>query len=96
MAVSNSLNYFGRIGGNVRQFFGTQGTSGRVYYLQFDPSGIETGNTTAVNTKIALTTAVLNPTVQPARPKFNNASGVRGLFIRKSGAISFVNDATSF
>jgi type II secretory pathway pseudopilin PulG len=96
MAVATGVSYFGRVGGTARQFFGTQGTSGRVFYVQFDPTGVETGNTTAVNTKIALTTAVLNPTVTPVRPKFNNRDGVRGLFIRKSGAISFVNDAASF
>ncbi|MBI5768968.1 MAG: hypothetical protein HZA93_14325 [Verrucomicrobia bacterium] len=91
-----STNYVGRQGGNVRQFFGTQGTSGRVFYLTFSPDGTVSEPSNAPVIKIALTTAVLNPTVQPARPKFNNREGVRGLFIRKSGAISFVNDATSF
>ena len=42
---------------------------------------------------LALATAVLNPN---ALPLFNNASSVRGLFVRKSGAVSLVNDATSF
>ena len=74
------------------QLFGGTG-GGRAYYLEFAADGTVTSNATNNPTKIALTTAVLAPATLP---KFNNASGVRGLFIRKSGAISFVNDATSF
>lgn len=96
MTLSNSFNYFSRLGGTQRQFFGTPGGTGRVFYLGFGPDGTVNDPLNASVIKVALTTAVLNPTVQPARPKFNNPSGVRGLFIRKSGAISFVNDATSF
>lgn len=80
-------------GGRVtNQYFGVNGT-GRVLYLEFDATGVVTSNTTTNPTRIALATAVLAPS---ALPQFNNAFGVRGIFIRKSGAISFVNDATSF
>ena len=76
----------------AQQYFGANGT-GRVYYLEFDATGAVTSNNLTNPTKIALTTAVLNAN---ARPLFNNASSVRGLFVRKSGAVSLVNDATSF
>ncbi|MEY2880827.1 MAG: hypothetical protein RLZZ15_3207 [Verrucomicrobiota bacterium] len=74
------------------QIFGGAG-GGRAYYLEFAADGTVSSNTTATPTKIALTTAVLAPSTLP---KFNNANGVRGIFVRKTGAISFVNDATSF
>jgi type II secretory pathway pseudopilin PulG len=76
----------------AQQYFGTNGT-GRVLYLEFDATGSVVSNTSTNPTKIALATAVLNPN---ALPLFNNASSVRGLFVRKSGAVSLVNDATSF
>ncbi len=71
------------------QFFGEQGRSGTVLYLEFSPEGAVTPNPA----KIALATAVV---AAGAPPRFNNASGVRGLHVRRSGAISLVNDATGF
>lgn len=79
-------------GRTTAQYFGTTG-SGRIFYLEFDSTGTVVSNLTSNPTRIALTTAVTEPSVPP---KFNNANRVRGLFIRKSGAISLVNDATSF
>ncbi|MEO6246493.1 MAG: hypothetical protein ABIQ12_13750, partial [Opitutaceae bacterium] len=75
------------------QLFGGTG-GGRAYYLEFGPDGTVTSTPSNVPvTKIALATAVLTPGTVP---KFNNAYGVRGLFVRKSGAVSLVDDATSF
>lgn len=74
------------------QLFGGTG-GGRAYYLEFGPDGTVTSNASGSPTKIALATAVLAPA---AVPRFNNASGVRGLFVRKSGAISLVDDSTGF
>ena len=74
------------------QLFGGTG-GGRAYYLEFGPDGTVTSNTSNNPTKIALATAVLAPATLP---KFNNAFGVRGLFVRKSGAISLVDEATGF
>ncbi|MDP3069526.1 MAG: prepilin-type N-terminal cleavage/methylation domain-containing protein [Opitutaceae bacterium] len=71
------------------QFFGEQGRSGTVLYIEFSAEGTVTPNPA----KIALATAVV---ATGAVPRFNNASGVRGLHVRRSGAISLVNDATGF
>lgn len=71
------------------QFFGEQGRSGTVLFVEFSPEGAVTPNPA----KIALATAVV---AAGAAPRFNNASGVRGLYVRRSGAISLVNDATGF
>ncbi|MBL9190508.1 MAG: type II secretion system protein [Opitutaceae bacterium] len=71
------------------QFFGEQGRSGTVLFIEFSADGTVTPNPT----KIALATAVV---AANAIPRFNNASGVRGLHVRRSGAISLVNDATGF
>ncbi len=99
VSTLNTATGFSMIGQSVlpggrsnAQYFGVSG-SGRVLYLEFDGTGAVVSNTSANPTKIALTTAVLAPN---ALPQFNNANGVRGLLIRKSGGISFVNDATSF
>ena len=74
------------------QLFGGTG-GGTVYYLEFAADGTVSSNITGNPTKIAIATAVLGPA---AIPQFNNASGVRGLFVRKTGAVSLVNDATGF
>lgn len=92
LATLNSFSYRGQPGAPANQFFGSTG-SGRVYYLEFDPTGVVTSNTTTNPTKLAVTTAVL---ATNAFPQFNNANAVRGLIIRKSGAIAPVNDAASF
>ncbi len=89
--ILSNFNIRGQVGGQNQIFGGVGG--GRAYYLEFDPTGAITTNATTNPTKIALTTAVL---AASAVPRFNNASAVRGLFVRKSGAISFVNEATGF
>ena len=75
------------------QFFGKQGQNGRIHFIEFAPDGTVVSNTTGNPTKIALTTAVLGIN---ALPRFNNANSVRGLFIRRNGAVSMVNSATGF
>ena len=76
------------------QYFGTSGGSGRVFYLEYAPDGtVSSPAASSTPIKIALTTAVLNPN---ALPLFNNPYAVRGLFVRKSGAISLVQDSTGF
>ena len=64
-----------------------------MYYLEFAADGTVTSNTSGNPTKIAISTAVLGVN---AIPKFNNANGVRGLFVRKTGAVSMVDDSTGF
>lgn len=96
LTVASGFGYLGQSPGSGRpaaqQYFGSVGT-GRVLYLEFDATGAIVSNSSTAPTKIALTTAVLSGN---ALPQFNNANGVRGLLIRKSGAISPVNDADSF
>lgn len=93
LTTATGFNYRGQSTAVANQFFGVQGQSGRIHYLDFGADGTVTSNTSTNPTKIALTTAILGPSALPA---FDNANGVRGLFIRKSGAISLVNDATGF
>lgn len=93
LGTINSFNYFGRVGGVAKQFFGVQGGSGRVFTLDFDQTGAVVSATSTGAVKVALTTAVL---ATSSVPKFNNASAVRGLIVRKTGAVSLVNDATGF
>lgn len=93
LAVLGSFTYRGQgTTGAANQFFGTTGT-GRVFYLEFDSTGAVVSNTSANPTKIALTTAVLQPSQVP---QFNNASAVRGVLVRKSGAIALANEAAGF
>jgi type II secretory pathway pseudopilin PulG len=87
LVVATGFSYRGQATANATQFFGVQGQNGRILYVEFGPDGSVTP------TKIAVTTAVMRA---GNTPQFNNASGVRGLWVRRSGAISFVNDATSF
>jgi len=93
LTVLTGFNYFGQSSATAAQFFGVQGLSGRVLYLEFAADGTVTSNTSANPTKIALATAIVGIN---ALPLFDNAFGVRGLFVRKSGAISLVNEATAF
>lgn len=75
------------------QFFGVQGQSGRVLYVEFAPDGTVASPVNVPVVKIVVATSVLTA---GALPKFTNPSGVRGLLLRKTGATAFVNDATSF
>ncbi|MBI4623279.1 MAG: type II secretion system protein [Verrucomicrobia bacterium] len=96
LAVSAAFSYNGQSPAGPRpaapQYFGANRT-GRVLYLEFAPDGTVVSNPTTNPTKVALTTAVLGGN---AIPLFNNASAVRGLFVRKSGAISLVDESTGF
>lgn len=92
LQVATGFNYGGQHVNSPRQFFGNQGQSGRILFLEFAPNGTVAGPPAGA-AKIALTTAVLSGN---ALPRFNNASAVRGLFVRKSGGISRVNAATGF
>lgn len=89
LTVQAGFSYRGQATATTTQFFGVQGQSGRILFLSFEPDGTVASNMT----KIALTTAVLGGN---ALPLFNNANTVRGLFIRKSGAVSLVDEATGF
>lgn len=93
LTTLTGFSYRGQSAATVNQFFGVQGQSGRIHYLEFASDGTVTSNTSTNPTKIAVTTAVLTSNALPA---FDNANGVRGLFVRKSGAISLVNDSTGF
>ncbi len=94
LTVLAAFNYRGQSAAVATQFFGRTGQNGRILYLEFSPDGTVVSNpTNNPPTKIALTTAVLSGT---APPRFNNASTVRGLFVRKTGSISLVDVATGF
>ncbi len=93
LLTETGFSYRGQTNATAAQFFGRQGQSGRIYYLAFGPDGTVASNTSGNPTKIALTTAVLSGN---APPQFNNASTVRGLFVRRSGSISTVDSATGF
>jgi len=90
----NAFNYRGQVNATASQFFGAQGQNGRILYLEFDQTGaVTTPPPSSTPVKIALATAVLAPS---AVPQFNNATGVRGLVVRRSGAISLVDTSTGF
>jgi type II secretory pathway pseudopilin PulG len=93
LSLVTGFNYRGQSTATTLQYFGAQGANGRIYYLEFAADGTVTSNTTGNPTKIALTTAVLSPNALPA---FDSATSVRGIFVRRTGAISMVNDALSF
>jgi hypothetical protein len=92
LTIATGFNYRGQTGAVATQFFGSQGASGRIFYLQFEPDGTVSSNTSTNPTKIVVTTAVLGATL----PAFDNANTVRGVFVRKSGSVALVNDATAF
>lgn len=93
LSLATGFNYRGQVNATATQFFGVNGRSGRIYFLEFASDGTVTSNPTGNPTKIALTTAVL---AANALPLFNNASAVRGVFIRRTGAVSLVDGATAF
>jgi prepilin-type N-terminal cleavage/methylation domain-containing protein len=95
LMVAATFSYRGQVGATASQFFGVQGQSGRIFYLQMDHTGaVESPAPNATPTKLAMATTVL--TAGNALPLFNNASGVRGVIIRRSGAVSLVDEATGF
>jgi len=94
LTAATGFNYLGQSAATQAQFFGVNGQSGRILYLEMDQTGVVVSPApTSTPIKIALSTAILGTNTPPL---FNNANGVRGLFVRKSGAISLVDDATGF
>jgi type II secretory pathway pseudopilin PulG len=93
LTVATAFNYRGQSTATANQFFGVNGQSGRILYLEFAPDGTVVSNASNNPTKIALSTAIVGGNVLPL---FNNTSGVRGLFVRKTGAVSLVNVANGF
>lgn len=72
------------------RYFGGPG-SGRVLYLQFGPDGTLVSPTSGA--KVMVATAALQPSQVP---KFNNTHGVRGVVLRRSGAVASIDEATGF
>lgn len=70
------------------------GGTPQVLYLEFGPEGSVFPATPPYN-KFVVATAALSST-NNNRPTFTNPGAVRGVIIRPNGAVSFVNDATSF
>lgn len=94
LTIATGFNYRGQVNATASQFFGVQGQNGRILYLEMDQTGAVISPAPSANpVKIALTTAILGGN---ALPQFNNASGVRGLIVRRSGAISLVDGSTGF
>jgi len=87
-----NFSVLGQTGATTGQLFGGAG-GGSAYYLEFAPDGTVAAPAASGSTKLALTTAVL---ATNALPQFNNASAVRGLLVRKTGATSLVTDASGF
>jgi type II secretory pathway pseudopilin PulG len=79
-----------------RQPAGTMFAGTLVYALQFNPDGTfhhpQQSATATTTGRLVVGTAVL----ANSRPQFNNAAAVRGLLIRPTGAITFVNEAIAF
>lgn len=90
--LRNNFSYRSQANATATPFFGTSQTQGLIYYLEFGPDGTVT-NPLGASTKIALTTAILGGN---ALPQFNNPNGVRGIVIRKTGALSLVDESTGF
>lgn len=93
LLTATGFSYRGQSAAASNQFFDRQGQSGRIHYLEFGPDGTVVSNTTGNPTKIALTTAVLGGNSLPA---FDSATTVRGLFVRRNGAVAMVDSATGF
>lgn len=94
LLVATGFNYRGQSGATTNQFFGVTGQSGRILYLEFAPDGtLRSAATGSTPAKIALSTAIVGGNVLPL---FNNPNGVRGLLVRKTGAVALVNSPTGF
>lgn len=78
---------------NPGQVAGTPfGTPATAFYIEFRPDGTVTQVGTQPYARLLVGTAALANNL----PQFNNSGAVRGLLIRPSGAVTFVNDANSF
>jgi type II secretory pathway pseudopilin PulG len=93
LLTATAFSYRGQSTATVNQYFGAQNQSGRIHYIEFAADGTVTSNTTGNPTKVALAPAVLGIN---ALPRFTNANSVRGLFVRRTGAVSLVNGANGF
>ena len=62
-----------------------------IFYIEFGPEG-SVKPATSPYSKLIVATATLTNNI----PQFNNAGALRGLLIRPTGAVTFVNDAASF
>lgn len=68
-------------------------TPATAFYLQFSADGTVQQVGTQPYARLLVATGALSAA---NLPQFNNAAAVRGLVIRPSGAVTFVNNATSF
>ncbi len=68
------------------------GANPQALFLQFNADGTMAQLGTQAYARLLVATASLTNNI----PQFNNNAAVRGLLIRPSGAVTFVNDATSF
>lgn len=68
------------------------GTSGMAFVLDFAPDGT-LGQVTASHARLVVATATRSVTNQP---QFNNKDAVRGVLLRPTGAVTFVNDLFGF
>ncbi|MBL9186401.1 MAG: type II secretion system protein [Opitutaceae bacterium] len=94
LTIATGFNYRGQVNATASQFFGVQGQNGRILYLEMDQTGTVISPAPSANpVKIALTTAILGGN---ALPQFNNANGVRGVVVRRSGSVSLVDTSTGF
>jgi type II secretory pathway pseudopilin PulG len=93
LTVQAGFNYRGQVTATANQFFGVNGQSGRVLYLEFNPDGTVQSNATGSPTKIALSTAIVGGNTPPL---FNNKEGIRGVLVRRIGAVSLVNRSDGF
>ncbi|MES2694672.1 MAG: type II secretion system protein [Verrucomicrobiota bacterium] len=74
------------------QYFGSTGAARSVYYLQFGLSGTLTLPAAGV-AKIALSPAILS---NSEFPRFTNNNTIRGISIRRTGAVTLVDEANGF
>jgi prepilin-type N-terminal cleavage/methylation domain-containing protein len=78
---------------NPAQPVGTPFSGGTAFFIQFNADGTVPQVGTQPYARLLVSTAALSAA---NLPQFNNAAAVRGLVIRPSGAVTFVNDANSF
>ena len=77
---------------NPNQPVGTPFGNSSAYYLEFRADGTITQMGGQAYARLLVATAALSNNV----PQFNNGGAVRGLLIRPSGGVTFVNDSASF
>jgi prepilin-type N-terminal cleavage/methylation domain-containing protein len=78
---------------NLGQVTGTPfGAPAMAFTVQFNPDGTVTQVGTQPYARLVVATAVLANNI----PQFNNSGSVRGLLVRPTGALTFVNDALGF